>query len=305
MDHSLHPTPLAKGQNVEHPASVKAVSQNPLASISNPNPRQTWDSDSDPLNPQNWPSRKKWINVYLISMQATLSPIASTLLAVGNITIAEDFTLTSIFTPSLPVALFVLGLGLGPLFLAPLSELYGRRIVYLVCFSLFTVFNVGCALAPNITALSILRLLSGMAGSAGPSLGGGSIGDMFKRSERGRAQALYGFGPTGGPVIGGVIGGFFVSGTGTWRWLMWIMVIAPAVTVALSFFFLRETFGPFLLKEGEKARKKQGETGNTVYITNGEIDMKPAQLILRSITRPLRLLLFSPICTCFSVYMAL
>ena len=73
---------------------------------------------------------------------------------------------------------------------------------------------MGCALSPNITALAILRLLSGMAGSTGPSLGGSSIGDMFDREDRGKAQALYGFGPTCGPVIGGVIGGFIVYGTG-------------------------------------------------------------------------------------------
>jgi MFS family permease len=44
--------------------------------------------------------------------------------------------------------------------------------------------------------------------SAGPSLGGGTIGDMFKREERGGAQAVYGFGPTFGPALGGLIGGY-------------------------------------------------------------------------------------------------
>ena len=239
----------------------------------------------------------------MISAQATLSPIASTLLAVGNLEIAKDFDLTDLFTPSLPVALFVLGLGLGPLYLAPLSELYGRRIIYIICFSLFTIFNVGCALTPNITTLSVLRLLSGMAGSAGPSLGGGSIGDMFRKEERGAAQALYGFGPTGGPVIGGIIGGFIINGTGTWRWLMWIMVIAPALTVFLSLLFLRETYGPFILKL--KARELQKETGKSSSVDGMNSALGPLQLISHSITRPLRLLLLSPICTCMSIYMSL
>jgi MFS family permease len=93
-------------------------------------------------------------------------------------------------------------------------------VVYIGCFSVFTVLNVGCALAPNIAALSILRLLSGMAGSTGPSLGGSSIGDMFSSMERGKAQATYGFGTTCEPFFGGVMGGFIVHGTGGWRWLM-------------------------------------------------------------------------------------
>lgn len=91
-----------------------------------------------------------------------LSPIFSTILAVGSQDITQDFGLTSVYTPNLPVGLYVLGLGLGQLSLAPLSELYGRRVVYPGGFSLFAVINVGCTFSPNITALSDLRLLSGL-----------------------------------------------------------------------------------------------------------------------------------------------
>ena len=230
-----------------------------------------------------------------------LSAVASTLLAVANIQLARDFNLTGLYTPSLPVALFVLGLGLGPLFLSPLSEIYGRRIIYLVSYALFTVLNVGCALAPNITALSILRLLSGIAGSSGPALGAGTIGDMFERKEQGGAQAIYGFVSTAGPFLGGIIGGFILSGTGDWPWLMWIMVIAPGLIVAVSVFLLRETYEPFLLHRN--AKRLLAETGVPHY--EGKERERPMELILQSITRPLRLLCFSPICTVLSVYLAL
>ena len=263
--------------------------------------RQTWAEPKDPANPRCWSSRKKWTNVILISCQATLSPIASTLLAVADVEIGKDFRLESTYTPALPVAMFLLGLGLGPLYLAPCSELYGRRIVYITSYTLFTILNVGCALAPNITVLSILRLLSGMAGSAGPSLGGGSIGDMFAREDRGRAQALYGFGPTTGPVLGGVIGGFVVAGTGSWRWLMWIMVIAPGLTVLASIAFLRESYGPFLLER--RAKRLRRETGDDRWRTTHQ--PRARELFSHAITRPLRMLCFAPICTVMSLYMAL
>lgn len=250
----------------------------------------------------NWSSAKKWTNVALISCQATLSPIASTLLAVGSLNIAQDFTLTDTYTPTLPVAIFVLGTGLGPLYLAPCSELYGRRAVYIICFAVFTVLNIGCALAPNITGLSILRFLSGMAGSAGPGLGGATIGDMFERTDRGRAQALYSFGPTAGPVIAGVIGGFVIQGTGGWRWLMWIMAIAPGITVILSSFLLNETYAPILL--AHKAKKLRQATSDKRYRTGFEVESS-AKVFALSITRPLRMLLFVPICTIMSLYMSL
>ena len=236
-----------------------------------------------------------------MSAQATLPSIAATLLAVGNLELAKDFGLHSTYTPSLPVALFILGMGLGPLYLAPLSELYGRRIVYIVCFLLFTIANAGCGFAQNITVLSILRLLAGMTGSAGPSLGGGTIGDMFAPKDRGKMQALFGFGPTGGPVIGGVIGGFIIQGTGGWRWLMWIMVIAPGTTVILSFFFLKETYAPVLLSQ--RAKRLRENTGDMEHYV--ELDQGSEKLTARAVTRPLRLLLFSPICTVMSLYMSL
>lgn len=214
---------------------------------------------------------------------------------------AKDFGLTSIYTPNLPVGMYVLGLGLGPLCLAPLSEIYGRRIVYLISFSLFTVINVGCALAPNITALSILRLLTGICGSVGPTLGGASIGDMFLRKDRGKAQALYALGPTAGPIIGPLIGAFVLNGTYQWRWLLWIMVIASGITVGFSTLILRETYAPFLLRQ--KARRLQKAGGGS--IGGGHNDVLAGALFSKSIVRPFRLLFFSPICTVMSLYMAL
>ena len=224
-----------------------------------------------------------------------LSPVSCTILAVGSQDITQEFGLTSIYMPNLPVGMYILGLGLGPLCLAPLSELYGRRMVYLCSFTLFTVINVGCALSPDITALSILRLLSGICGSAGPTLGGASIGDMFQREDRGRAQALYALGPTAGPVIGPLVGAFVVNGTQSWRWLMWTMVISSGLTVMFSVLLLRETYAPFLLRQ--KARRlHQTCRGDVARADN---------LFGKAITRPFRLLFFSPICTIMSLYMAL
>lgn len=240
----------------------------------------------------------------LISIQATLSPMASVILAVASQAVADDFGLKDEYTPTLPTALFVLGFGLGPLYLAPLSELYGRRIVYLACFALFTVFNVCCAVSPNIAALTVFRLLCGMAGSAGPSIGGGTIGDMFSRETRGRAQALYSFGPTGGSALGGVVGGFLLRGTGSWRWLAGIMAIAAGITSVASVFLLHETFAPFLLRQ--KAARLRKSTGDSRYSSESEkTEVGPTyRVVLRTITRAGWMLVASPVCTAMSIYMA-
>ncbi len=57
----------------------------------------------------------------------------------------------------LGISLFVLGLGLGPLVASPISDIYGRRIVYCVSFSLFFVFTFPVAFAPNISKCVLVR----------------------------------------------------------------------------------------------------------------------------------------------------
>lgn len=60
---------------------------------------------------------------------------------------------------------FVIFLGLGPLLLAPLSETFGRRKLYLSCFSIFALLQVPTALSPNVESLIAVRAISGFFGS--------------------------------------------------------------------------------------------------------------------------------------------
>ena len=89
------------------------------------------------------------------------------------------------------LSLYVAGLGIGPLFLGPLSGFYGRRPIYLVSFSLFTLFRLPCALARHIAMLLVFRFLTGMAGSAFLCVVGGSMGDMFNKAEVGQVPVLF------------------------------------------------------------------------------------------------------------------
>lgn len=50
----------------------------------------------------------------------------------------------------LSISLYVIGLGIGPLFAGPISEIYGRNIVYRMSFAMFFVFSFPVAFAPDI-----------------------------------------------------------------------------------------------------------------------------------------------------------
>ena len=234
----------------------------------------------------------------IIASQATICPMLSTIMATCDLNIAQDFQLKSIYAISLPVALFVLGLGFGPIFFAPYSELYGKRRMYVYGYWAFTFINAGCAWAPNMPVLASLRLLAGMAGSAGPALGGSSMGDMFAPANRGKAQAIHTFVTNIGPVFGAILGGVLLKTLGDWRWLLRIMSGLSLCTSIVTTLWLKETYGPYVLEQ--KAQRLRKETGDNNYISRPPIDMK--KRLVQAFSRPARLFVSTPICFVMTMY---
>lgn len=62
-------------------------------------------------------------------------------------------------------------------------------------------FNIGCALAKNITMLIVFRILAGGAAASSQTVAAGAIGDIFRPTERGRANGYFYLGPLCGPMI--------------------------------------------------------------------------------------------------------
>lgn len=118
--------------------------------------------------------------------------------------VMKDFQSTNLELASFVVSVYLLGYCFGPLILAPLSEMYGRVIIYNVCNVLYVVFTVACAVAPNLGALIVFRFFAGSAGSAPLTIGAGSIADMIPQEKRGAAMAAWALGPLLGPVVGPV-----------------------------------------------------------------------------------------------------
>ena len=114
----------------------------------------------------------------------------------------KEFHSTSEILASFVTTVFLIGYTFGPIVIAPMSELYGRAIMYQTCGFLFLVFNIACAKAPNLAALIVFRLFAGIAGSCPVTIGAGSIADMIAHEKRGAAMAGWVLGPLLGPSVG-------------------------------------------------------------------------------------------------------
>lgn len=113
-----------------------------------------------------------------------------------------EFHSTNTTLGSFITSVYLLGYTFGPLFLAPLSEVYGRSILYNSCNLIFLVFNIACAVAPTMGALIGFRFLAGIAGSCPVTIGAASISDMVALEKRGAAMSGWVLGPLIGPVVG-------------------------------------------------------------------------------------------------------
>jgi hypothetical protein len=159
-----------------------------------------WDGPDDPLNPMNFSTWLKIGNTTLVSAICFVTPLASSMFAPGVPQLMEEFKSTNTLLAGFVVSVYVLGFAFGPLFLAPLSEIYGRLPIYHICNVGFLAFTIACALATNLNMLIGFRFLEGVFGSAPLTNGGGTIADLFVQEKRGRAMSSFAMGPIVGPI---------------------------------------------------------------------------------------------------------
>jgi MFS family permease len=174
-------------------------------------------SSTDPEAPNNWPFRKKFIIFIGGIMSVINSTLASSMPAGASAEIAKHFSVRSDLELVLPISTFLIGYTLGPILCGPLSENYGRKIVFLVAFLLYTLFTMATALAPNWPSFLIFRWLCGVMASAPIAVVGGLYADIFENPrKRGVAMACFMAATTFGPVLGPLISGF--AAPVAWNW---------------------------------------------------------------------------------------
>lgn len=87
--------------------------------------------------------------------------------------------------------IYVLGFVVGPLLWAPMSEIYGRRLLFVLTYIPFTAFNAACCGGQDMNTLLVLRFFAGTFGSSTMTNSGGTIADMFSPAQRGAAMGIF------------------------------------------------------------------------------------------------------------------
>ena len=260
----------------------------------------TWDGEDDPTNPKNWTLARKWAITILTSFGGLVCLMSSTMLAPALGKIAHDLHISQ-DKANMTLSIFVLAFAFGPMVLAPMAEVFGRRNVWLLTSSWYAVWNMACGFAHSDGLLLAARILAGLGSSAEFAIGQPVLGDLWRPEQRGMSFAIATFLPLLGPALGPLIGGFITGSIG-WRWVFWILSAFDALLIVIAFFVFPETYGQLLLHR--KAIKMRKQTGKAYY-TEHEVHSQPLPTKLRNgLLRPCRLMIHQPIIQLMSLLMA-
>lgn len=201
------------------------------------------------------------------------------------------------------VSLFVVGFAFGPLMWAPLSEIFGRRIIFIISYSFLTLWQgVTCA-SQNVESILVFRFLAGFFGSSPLANAGGTISDVLDANQRGLGMALFAAAPFLGPSLGPITGGFLGESAG-WRWVEGYLAILSGVLTLLILFFQAETYAPYLLRQ--RAALLSQVTGDVYrFRSDAAKPLEVKALLKSSLIRPWKFLFLEPIVIIMTIYTAL
>ncbi|KAF9244116.1 MFS general substrate transporter [Melanogaster broomeanus] len=234
---------------------------------------------TDPRNPANFSTIRKWAITITACAFTGLSAAAISSYTMGTTTMVQDLDCNTFDATE-----------------------FGRFRLYIISSFLFMLSHVMIALAPNIQTVIVARLLGGSFGSTGATLVGGTIADIWKPHERGFPMALFAIAALGSTGLAPLLAGWIESDQRLgWRWIQWASAIVSGVYFIAVLLFLTETRSDIILTR--LARKIRKGKNDERYRARAEIEKpKLLELIKTSSIRPISFLLTEPTVLSFSIW---
>jgi DHA2 family multidrug resistance protein len=121
-----------------------------------------------------------------------------------------------------------------------LTDLLGRKRLFLVATVAFTLTSAAAGAAPSLAFIVIARFLQGLAGGPLVPLSQATMMETFPASQRGMAMAVWGIGIMFAPIVGPTLGGW-ITDNWSWRWVFYINVPVGAAAVVLAWLFVPDS----------------------------------------------------------------
>lgn len=149
------------------------------------------------------------------------------------------------------ITAWAMGFAVSPMFLAPFSEINGRRPVFIGSAVMFLIAQVACAVTPSFAVMLVFRFFVGAGASTFATIIGGVISDMYHAQDRNAPMAIYSASALAGTGFGLLVPSFII-GRVDYRWVYYHQIIYLGFLLLVLYFFFSETRGSVLLSRKAK-----------------------------------------------------
>ncbi|KAJ6620281.1 major facilitator superfamily domain-containing protein [Mycena sp. CBHHK59/15] len=255
------------------------------------------------LRNRNWSFVKRVFVSSCISFLTFSVYIGSPIYTASIPGIMEEFHV-SLVHATLGLTLYIVGYGIGPIFLAPLQEIpaIGRTPVYIYSLLLFVVLQVPIITARNIQVILVLRFFTGFFGGLAPATGGASMADMFPLQQLPYVMGIWSLFAIAGPIAGPIAGSFAAQANG-WRWPMYELLWISGFALIFLALLLPETYEPtILLKKARRLRKLAGNDDLHTAAEQEQESQTAGEIMYEAFVRPF-VLMTEPVLAFTNVYL--
>lgn len=161
--------------------------------------------------------------IIILGMLTAIGPLAIDMFLPGLPELKNDFNTTTA-NAQLTLSFFMIGLGIGNLFVGPISDSVGRKKPLIIVMTIFTLASLGIIFVHSIWLMIILRLLQGITGGGAAVISRAIASDLYKGNELTKFLSLLMLVNGVAPVIAPALGGIILS-VAVWRVVFVILTI--------------------------------------------------------------------------------
>ncbi|OBT60772.1 hypothetical protein VE03_09747 [Pseudogymnoascus sp. 23342-1-I1] len=222
------------------PSTHDLEKQEPPFQLTSPDDRALYSHFTKP---------QKRLIITLIAFAGLFSPLSSFIYFPAITSLASSLNV-SVEKINLTITSYMVVAGLAPAVIGSMSDVTGRRFVYILTMGIYTAANVGLTVCNNWASLLVLRMVQSAGSAATIAIAYGVVSDIASPAERGSYVGAVLTGPNIAPATGPVMGGLLVQ-YASWRWIFGFLAIISGICMVLIIFFLQET-SRFIVGNGSK-----------------------------------------------------
>ncbi|HEV2582261.1 MAG TPA: MFS transporter [Ktedonobacteraceae bacterium] len=185
------------------------------------------------------PTVSKWLTLIAACLGLTMLYIDLFIVNVALPSLEHELH-TSLSTVSWTISAYALMIGVFPMGMGRLADLWGQRKLYFAGLVIFTLASLACGFAHDILSLIVFRVIQGIGAAIMTPGTLAIVVRAFPLRQRGLAVGIYG-GISGlGLIAGPALGGLLVQSAG-WRWVFFINVPIGLIALAMTMLFVPES----------------------------------------------------------------